>query len=95
MTQRLRLSSSTACKPHRPRIAAARLTLKSPPSRKLLDQREISPDSRPSTKIKSGTDVRVGVAMGVGVRLGFVVGVDVKLGVRVTVGVGVGVSAGS
>ena len=84
------LSSITACKRWL-LVNTSRLPLKSPPSDVADDQRDKSPDSNPSAKIKSATPVGLavevnvceGVAVGVLVRVGVDVGVNIRVGVEV------------
>jgi hypothetical protein len=83
-------------------IAAAVLTLRSPPSVVLEVHVPKLPDSNPSAKIESLTGVGVGVDVGVLVGAGVEVGVAVFVGVgdgpgvavAVDVGVAVGVAVG-
>src|SRR5687768_6068144 len=83
------VSSSTACMPYVPFIAADVLTLRSPESVVLDVQAERLPDSNPSAKIKSDPGVGEGVCVAVGPP-----GVLVAVGVFVIVGVGVNVAVG-
>jgi hypothetical protein len=72
-----------ACIPYVCTSAAAVFTFKAPLLVTLDDQADKLPDSNPSAKIRSGSDVGVGVgvSVGSGVLVGVEVGVSVGVGV--------------
>jgi len=74
------------------RIAADKITLRSPASVVLDDQAERLPDSNPSAKIRSATPVGLAVEVNVCKGVAVAVGVSIAVGVLVRVGVDVGVN---